>query len=40
MAIHIQSHTNISKQMLLDGIDVGPLKWRVCGCGLDVGPLK
>ena len=21
--------------MLLDGIDISPLKWRVCGCGLN-----
>ena len=36
MAIRVQRHTNVSKQAtLLDGIDVGPLKWRVCGCGLN-----
>ena len=21
--------------MLLDGVDVGPLKWSICGCGLN-----
>ena len=35
MAIHVQHHTNVSKQTLLDGIDVGQPKWRVCGCGLN-----
>ena len=36
MAIRVQRHTNLSKQAsLLDGIDVGLLKWRVCGCGLN-----
>ena len=36
MAIRVQRHANISKQaMLLDGLDVSPLKWRVCGCGLN-----
>ena len=36
MAIRIQRHANVSKQtMLLDGLDVSPLKWRVCGCGLN-----
>ena len=36
MAIRVQHHANISKQTtLLDGIDVSPLKWRVCGCGLN-----
>ena len=34
MAIRVQRHTNVSKQAtLLDGLDVSPLKWRVCGCG-------
>ena len=34
MAIRVQRHTNVSKQAtLLD--DVSPLKWRVCGCGLN-----
>ena len=36
MAICVQCHAKVSKQAtLLDGIDVGPLKWRLCGCGLD-----
>ena len=36
MVICIQRHANLSKQAtLLDGVDVGPLKWRVCGCGLN-----
>ena len=36
MAIHVQRHANVSKQAtLLDGLDVSPLKWRVCGCGLN-----
>ena len=35
MAIRVQRQSNVSKQTtLLDGIDVSPLKWRVCGCGL------
>ena len=34
MAIHVQRHTNVSKQaMLLDGLDVSPFKWRISGCG-------
>ena len=33
MAIRVQRHANFSKQaMLLDGLDVSLLKWRVCGC--------
>ena len=36
MAIRVQRHANVSKQAtLLDGLDVGPLKWHLCGCGLD-----
>ena len=36
MAIRVQRHANISKQAtLLDGLDVSPLKWRVCGGGLN-----
>ena len=36
MAIRFQRHANVSKQAtLLDGLDVSPLKWRVCGCGLN-----
>ena len=35
MAIRVQRHANVSKQAtLLDGLDVSPLKWRVCECGL------
>ena len=36
MAIRVQRHANVSKQAtLLDGLDVSPLKWRVCVCGLN-----
>ena len=36
MAICVQCHANVSKQAtLLDGLDDSPLKWRVCGCGLN-----
>ena len=36
MSIRVQPHANISKQAtLLDGLDVSPLKWRVCGWGLN-----
>ena len=36
MAICVQGHTSVSKQAtLLDGLDVSPLKWRVCVCGLN-----
>ena len=36
MAIRVQRHANVSKQTtLLDGLDVSPLEWRVCGCGLN-----
>ena len=36
MAIRVQRHANVCKQAtLLDGFDVSPLKWRVCGCGLN-----
>ena len=36
MAIRIQHHAKARKQAtLLDGLDVSPLKWRVCGCGLN-----
>ena len=36
MAIRVQRHTNVSKQAtLLDGVVVSPLKWRVCGFGLN-----
>ena len=34
--MRVQRHANVSKQAtLLDGLDVSPLKWRVCGCGLN-----
>ena len=34
MAMRVQRHSNFGKQAtLLDGLDVSPLKWRVCGCG-------
>ena len=30
--MRVQRHANVSKQAtLLDGLDVSPLKWRVCG---------
>ena len=36
MAMRVIRHANVSKQaMLLDGLDVSPLKWHVCGCGLN-----
>ena len=36
MAIRVQRHAIGSKQAtLLDGLDVSPLKRRVCGCGLN-----
>ena len=36
MAIRIQHHANVSKQAtLLDGLDVSPLNWRLCGFGLN-----
>ena len=36
MAIRVQCHANVSKEAtLLDGLDVSPLKWRVCWCGLN-----
>ena len=36
MAMRVQRHANVSKQAtLLDGLDVSPLNWRVCGCGLN-----
>ena len=32
LQIRVQRHANVSKQVtLLDGLDVNPLKWRVCG---------
>ena len=36
MAMRVQRHANVSKQAtLLDRLDVSPLKWRVCWCGLN-----
>ena len=36
MAIRVQRYANVSKlATLLDGLDVSPLKLRVCGCGLN-----
>ena len=36
MAIRDQRHAIVSKQTdSLDGVDVGPPKWRVCGRGLN-----
>ena len=36
MAIRVQRHTNVSKQAaLLGGLDVSPLKWHACECGLN-----
>ena len=35
MAIRVQLHINIHKQTtFLDGVDIGPLKWCICGCVL------
>ena len=36
MEIRVQRHANVCKQAtLLDELDVSPLKWRVCWCGLN-----
>ena len=36
MAICVQRHASLSKQeTLLDGVDVCPLKWCICRCGLN-----
>ena len=35
MAIHVQHLANVSKETLLDGVDVGQPKWRICGRGLN-----
>ena len=36
MAIRVQRNANVSKLVtLLDDVDLGLLKWRVCGCGLN-----
>ena len=35
MTMRVQRHANVSKlATLLDGVDIGPLKLRVCWCGL------
>ena len=35
MSIRVQSHANVIKQITsLEGVGVGPPKWRVCGRGL------
>ena len=36
MAIRFQLLQNVSEQMLLDGTDVGPPKWCICGRGLNL----
>ena len=37
MAIRVQRHANVSKQAtLFDELDVSPIKWRVCGRGLNL----
>ena len=36
MAIRVQRHANVSKQAtFFDVLGVSPLKWSVCGCGLN-----
>ena len=36
MVVRVQLQANVSKQTtLLDGVDVGPFKWHVCGRGLN-----
>ena len=36
MSMRVQCHANVNKQAtLLDGLDFSPLKWHVCGCGLN-----
>ena len=36
MVIRFQRHANISQQTtLLDGVDIGLSKWRVCGRGFN-----
>ena len=33
--MRVQRHTNVSEQTtLLNGVDVGPPKWHICGLGL------
>ena len=33
--LYYQSSINFQFSPNLDGLDVSPLKWRVCGCGLN-----
>ena len=36
MALRVQRHANVIKQeTLLDGLDVSPLNWLLCACGLN-----
>ena len=36
MAIRVQRYAHVSKLVtLLEGVDIGQLKWRVCWCGLN-----
>ena len=36
MVIHVQRQANVSEQTtLLDGVEVAPPKWHVCGRGLN-----
>ena len=36
MAIRLKHQANVGKSAtLLDGLDLSPLKWRVCGCSLN-----
>ena len=35
MEILDQHHANVRKQTLLDGDEVGPPKWHICGRGLN-----
>ena len=30
LVMRVQCHANISKETLLDGVDIGPPKWHVC----------
>ena len=36
MAIHVQRHAKVSKQTtILNGVDIGQPKWRICGRSLN-----
>ena len=36
MGMHVQGHAKVSKQTTsLDGVDICPAKWCICGLGLD-----